>query len=174
MHVKGDERFHKVLLILRHAKSSWKNKKLDDHDRPLNRRGRREAIEMGEYLKKTNMIPNAIVTSSATRAIETTTLVCRNCSYNKLVEVNFEFHRGGTSAYIHAISIAPNDKNILLIVGHNPDLEDLIKVITNRTIKLPTCTLIQINMNIKNWKSTAIYGSFKSEIVNIWRPKRID
>ncbi len=45
----GDENIHKVLLILRHAKSSWKDKKVDDHDRPLNNRGRREAIKMGEH-----------------------------------------------------------------------------------------------------------------------------
>ena len=174
MHVKMDERVYKVLLILRHAKSSWKNKKLDDHDRPLNKRGKREAVEMGGYLKKINMIPDAIVTSSALRAIETTTLVCRNCNYDKLVEVNFAFHKGGIDAYIHAISTTPNDKNALLIVGHNPDLEDLIRVIANRNMKIPTCTLIKINMYIKNWKSTSLYDSFKSEIVNVWSPKRIE
>jgi phosphohistidine phosphatase len=174
MHVKGDELVYKVLLILRHAKSSWKNKKLDDHDRPLNKRGKREAVEMGRYLKKINMIPDSIVTSSALRAIETTTLVCRNCNYDKLVEVNFAFHKGGADAYVHAISTTSNDTNKLLIVGHNPDLEDLIRVITHGRMKLTTCTLIKINMYIKNWESASLYDSFKSEIVNVWRPRRIE
>jgi phosphohistidine phosphatase len=174
MHVKGDNQVSKVLLILRHAKSSWKNKKLNDHDRPLNKRGRNEAVKMGLYLKKINLIPNTIVTSSALRAIETTTLVCRNCDYDKLVEVNFAFHKGGADSYIQAISTAPEDKRILLIVGHNPDVEDLVGVITNRNIRIPTCTLIQINLSIANWKNITLHDSYKSEIVNVWRPKKIE
>src|SRR5688500_15130275 len=102
MHVNGDENIHKDLLILRHAKSSWKDKKVDDHDRPLNNRGRREAIKMGEYLKKTNAFPDTIITSSALRAIETTKYLCKYSGYNNLVEVNFSLHRGGIDAYIDA------------------------------------------------------------------------
>lgn len=174
MHAKGGKQVSKVLLILRHAKSSWKNKKLNDHDRPLNKRGRNEAVKMGGYLKKINVIPDAIVTSSALRAIETTTLVCRNCDYDKLVEVNFAFHKGGTDSYVQAISTAPEDKKILMIVGHNPDVEDLASVITNRTIRIPTCTLVQIDLLVENWKSITLHSSFKSEIVNVWRPKKIE
>lgn len=174
MHVKREKQGSKVLLILRHAKSSWKNKKLNDHDRPLNKRGRNEAIKMGGYLKKMNIIPDAIVTSSALRAIETTTLVCRNCDYNKPLEVNFAFHKGGIDSYFHAISNAPEDKKILLIVGHNPDVEDLVSVLTNRTIRIPTCTLVQIDMSIENWKHITLNRSFKSEIVNVWRSKMIE
>ena len=100
MHVKEDQEENKVLLILRHAKSSWKNKKLNDHDRPLNKRGRKEAIKMGEYLREMDLVPDAIITSSALPAIETTTLVCRQSSYNGVVEVNFSFHAGNTLSYI--------------------------------------------------------------------------
>ena len=174
MHVKRDEQDYKVLLILRHAKSSWKNKKLSDHDRPLNKRGRREAIKMGEYLSKVNMIPDSIITSSALRAIETTTAVCRNCKYDKLVEVNFAFYKGGVDAYIQAISITPQDKTKLLIVGHNPDLEDLVSVITGRTIRIPTCTLVQIKWARENWKYIQLHSQLYGEIRTIWRPKKIE
>ncbi len=164
----------KVLLILRHAKSSWKDKKLDDHDRPLNKRGRREAIKMGEYLKKTNMMPDTIITSSALRAIETTKYTCRYSGYNNLVEVNFSLHQGGIDAYINALTAVANDKQKLLIIGHNPDLEELAGIIINKTIKIPTCTLVQINLSIENWKSISLHCNFRSELVNIWRPKKIE
>jgi phosphohistidine phosphatase len=174
MPVNGDKGIHKVLLILRHAKSSWKDKKVDDHDRPLNNRGRREAIKMGEHLKKTNTFPDAIITSSALRAIETTKYLCRYLGYNNLVEVNFSLHRGGIDAYTKAISTVSNDKQKLMIIGHNPDLEDLAWGLINKKIRIPTCTLIQLKLSIENWKSIDSHYNFRSELVDIWRPKKIE
>ena len=174
MPVNGDENIHKVLLILRHAKSSWKDKKADDHDRPLNNRGRREAIKMGEHLKKMNIYPDTIITSSALRAIETTKYLCRYSGYNNLVEVNFSLHRGGIDAYINALATVSNDKQKLLIVGHNPDLEELAGILINGKIRIPTCTLVQLKLSIENWKSIDLHCNFKSELVDIWRPKKIE
>jgi phosphohistidine phosphatase len=58
----------KSLLILRHAKSSWKHPELTDHDRPLNNRGKRDASRMGEILRSEYLIPEAIISSTAARA----------------------------------------------------------------------------------------------------------
>lgn len=172
MPVKGEKEKNKVLLILRHAKSSWKNNKLHDHDRPLNKRGRKEAIKMGQYLSEMDLVPDAIITSSALRSIETTTLLCRQSSYNGVVEVNFSFHGGNSLSYLQAISTSHDDKNRLLIVGHNPILEELVGILTNMVVRLPTCTLIQIRLNIANWNTVSIHSEFKPEIVDIWRPKK--
>jgi phosphohistidine phosphatase len=172
MRVNDDENIHKVLLILRHAKSSWKDKKVDDHDRPLNNRGRREAIKMGEHLKKMNVSPDTIITSSALRAIETTKYLCRYSGYNNLVEVNFSLHRGGIDDYINALSTIPNEKQIILIVGHNPDLEELAGILINRKIRIPTCTLVQLKLSTENWKSIDLHCNFRSELVDMWRPKK--
>ena len=170
MHVKGVGQNYRVLLLLRHAKSSWKNKELDDHDRPLNKRGKRDAIKMGKYLKKINMIPNAIVTSSALRTVETTSLVCRHCDYDRLVEINFTFHKNGVDSYIQAISQTSVDTAILLLIGHNPDLEELVSVLTHRSIKMTTCTLVQINLYMPSWNNIISQHDFRSEIVNVWKP----
>ena len=174
MHVNGDDNIHKVLLILRHAKSSWKEKRVDDHDRPLNKRGRREAIKMGEHLKKINILPDIIVTSSALRAIETTKYLCIYSGYNDLVEVNFSLHRGGIDAYINALATVSNDKQKLLIIGHNPDLEELAGILINRKIRIPTCTLVQLKLSIEKWKSIDLHRNFRSELVDMWRPKKIE
>lgn len=174
MHVNSEQSRNKILLILRHAKSGWKNKKVDDHDRPLNKRGKKEAVKMGEHLKNMNLMPDTIITSSALRAIETTTLLCRQSGYNGLVEVNFSFYEGNTTTYIQSISNSREDKDRLLIVGHNPTLEQLISLLTNKTVRLPTCTLVQIKLNVPNWNKIIHHSGSKPEIVNIWRPKKVE
>ena len=174
MPVNGDNGNYKVLLILRHAKSSWKDKKVDDHDRPLNNRGRSEAIRMGEHLKKMNIFPDTIITSSALRAIETTKFLCRYSGYNNLVEVNFSLHQGGIEAYTKAIATVSNNKQKLMIIGHNPYLEYLAEGLINRKIRIPTCTLIQLKLSIENWKSIDSHYNFRSELVDLWRPKKFE
>lgn len=172
MHAIENNKNYKILLILRHAKSSWKNKKLNDHDRPLNKRGRREAVKMGKYLKKINMIPNTVVTSSALRAIQTTALVCRHSEYKGLVKVNSGFHLGGMDSYLHSIAETASNTTRLLIIGHNPGLEELVRFLTCRSLKIHTCTLVQLNLEIVNWKNIAFQQVVRSEIMNIWRPKK--
>ena len=71
----------KTLLLLRHAKSSWKETESSDHDRPLNKRGRRTAPLIGEYLQAEGLLPDLILCSSAVRAHETALLVAEACSY---------------------------------------------------------------------------------------------
>lgn len=172
MHVNREQNSNKVLLILRHAKSSWKNKKLNDLNRPLNKRGRNEAVKMGEYLKSMDLMPDMIITSSALRARETATLLCRQSGYDGIVEVNFSLHEGDTTSYIQAITTSHEDKNKLLIVGHNPTLEQLLSLLTNKTVSLPTCTLVQIKLNVARWNIVIYHYGSKPEIVNIWRPKK--
>ena len=71
----------KSLLILRHAKSSWKNLDLSDHDdRPLNKRGKNDAPRLGKLLRKENLIPDVIISSTAIRAHDTAKAVAKACS----------------------------------------------------------------------------------------------
>jgi len=67
----------KTLLLLRHAKSSWEDTKLDDHNRPLNERGKKDAPVMGDYLKNKNLTPDLIISSTAKRAKDTSKLVAK-------------------------------------------------------------------------------------------------
>ena len=67
----------KTLLILRHAKSSWKFPDLTDHDRPLNRRGKRDAPRMGRTLRERELVPDLVISSTATRAMDTGFSCCK-------------------------------------------------------------------------------------------------
>ena len=127
-----EKKFNKILLILRHAKSSWKNKKLEDYDRPLNKRGRSEAIKMGKYFKEMDILPNLIITSSALRAIETTKYVCKHAGYESLIEVDSSLYGSDIDNYISVISAAFKTRDRVLIIGHNPALEELVSLITNK------------------------------------------
>jgi phosphohistidine phosphatase len=71
----------KTLLILRHAKSSWKDLELPDQDRPLNKRGRHDAPLMGKILRQEDLIPDLIESSTAFRAKKTAKLVAKACKY---------------------------------------------------------------------------------------------
>ncbi|MCJ7765816.1 MAG: histidine phosphatase family protein, partial [Thiovulaceae bacterium] len=71
----------KTLLILRHAKSSWKEEHLSDHDRPLNKRGRHDAPKMGQLIRKKGLAPQLIICSSAKRARETVERLTEACGY---------------------------------------------------------------------------------------------
>lgn len=171
MYDMKDNKFNKILLMLRHAKSSWKNKKLEDYDRPLNKRGKSEAIKMGKYLKEMAILPNLIITSSALRAIETTKYVCKHAGYENLIEVDSSLYGSDIDNYISVISAAFKTKDRVLIIGHNPALEELVSLITNKIMILPTCTLVQINLILKNQDSFSLHDIATSEIVNTWRPK---
>nr|NIL98123.1 hypothetical protein [Planctomycetales bacterium]NIP70269.1 hypothetical protein [Planctomycetales bacterium] len=69
----------KTLLLLRHAKSSWDDSALDDHDRPLNKRGKRDAPRMGQLLVQQDLVPDCILTSTARRARKTAEAVAKAC-----------------------------------------------------------------------------------------------
>ena len=71
----------KTLSIIRHAKSSWKDLGVPDHERPLNKRGRHDAPLMGKLLRDQNITPDLIISSTAIRAETTAKLVAKACKY---------------------------------------------------------------------------------------------
>ena len=89
----------KSLLILRHAKSSWKHPELSDHNRPLSKRGKNDAPRMGNLLKKEKLIPDMIISSTAIRAHLTAEAVAKACGYKAEVTLNRSLYAAGPEAY---------------------------------------------------------------------------
>jgi phosphohistidine phosphatase SixA len=94
----------KSLLILRHAKSSWKHPELNDHDRPLNKRGKNDAPRMGKLLQKEKLIPDVILSSTAIRASATAESVVKACGYKGEVTLNRSLYAAGPEAYLQLLS----------------------------------------------------------------------
>src|SRR6266496_5933668 len=93
----------KSVLVLRHAKSSWKHPELADHDRPLNKRGKRDAPLIGRLLKKEDLVPESIISSTAIRARATAEAVAKASSYKGEIVLNKSLYAAGPEAYLDAM-----------------------------------------------------------------------
>jgi len=142
----------KILLLLRHAKSSWDDPELPDHERLLNKRGKQNAITMGKYLKKEQLVPDLIITSTAKRANKTATIIAKQSGYdNKTIQSEI-LYSSSPENYIKVINGIPDKYNKVLLVGHNPIMEDVIARILGETHTMKTCSLAHIELSTDSWK----------------------
>jgi phosphohistidine phosphatase len=161
----------KVLLLLRHAKSSWELAGLPDHDRPLNNRGKRDAPRMGKVLLEEGIVPEIIVSSSAKRAHSTAKKVAKSSHYKGEVIVEPSLYKGGHMEYLNVLKRQPDRARTVLMVGHNPDIEQVLETLTRKEIIMPTCSLAAINLPVERWMN--LTNSTKAELRKIWRPKEL-
>ena len=161
----------KTLLILRHAKSSWKHPELADHDRPLNKRGKRDARRMGELLKQEDLVPGLILSSSARRALKTAEAVAQSSGYENEIHVVTTFYHAGLESFYKAIARSPDQFTQIMIIGHNPGLEVFFEDVTGYWERLPTAALAQIKLPINRWVEfdDHIEGTLK----NLWLPREL-
>jgi len=168
----GDDK--KTLFLLRHAKSSWKNNNyLPDHDRPLNKRGQKQGLKMGKLLKELNAIPEYVVTSTAKRAVDTSNLIVESSGYHGRIDLDPSlYHQTSADQFIKTLNNMPDIYTRVLLIGHNPSLEVLIKKLTNREEIMKTCSLAQIDLRVKSWKDIVCEGEnmIIGSLVNIWHP----
>jgi len=160
----------KTLLILRHAKSSWKFPDLTDHDRPLNRRGKRDAPRMGRMLRGRELVPDLVISSTATRAKDTASAVAIHSGY-KGKRIKFEsLYAAEPAAYLAVLRELADNYQRVLIVGHNPGVEELIELLTGEIHIVPTCTLAQIEFDIEKWSDTLHRLTDRGRLVEILKP----
>jgi phosphohistidine phosphatase len=159
----------KSLLILRHAKSSWKHPELTDHDRPLNKRGKRDAPRMGEILRSEHLIPEAIISSTAARAHATAEAVAKASGYKGKIALNRYLYAAGPEAYLKVLHGLSNDSVRVLVVGHNPGLEELLENFTGEAQIMPTCTLAHVKLSMDSWLE--LDYKTKGELAGIWQPR---
>ena len=161
----------KTLLILRHAKSSWKDTSLADHDRPLNKRGKQDAPRMGKFLRKQDLVPDRIISSTAKRARKTAKAVAKACHCKDKVELTQELYHAGPGSYLAVLQNLPDDDQRVMVVGHNPGMEALVAHLTNRRETMPTAALAHVALPIKQW--TELDYETQGELLNLWRPKAL-
>ena len=161
----------KTLLILRHAKSSWKNEKLKDFDRPLKRRGEESAKLIGKVLMMAELVPQVILSSPAQRAKQTVELVAEESKFKGELKFVESYYMGEPDDYITALKELPDEIERVMIVGHNPGLEALLQLLDGKVDSLPTGSLAYLVLDIKHWadltKSTA------GELISFWEPEEI-
>lgn len=146
----------KILILVRHAKSSWKDISLDDFDRPLNKRGKRDAPLMGNLLKEKKFIPDFIISSPAIRAALTAKIIAEKLDYpiSKILWDD-SLYEASANDILKVITGADETNKALLIVGHNPGLTNFSNYLTKDFISnIPTCGVAIISLQ-KKWNEIA-------------------
>jgi phosphohistidine phosphatase len=163
----------KTLLLLRHAKSSWKDPDLPDHDRPLNKRGQNDAPSMGKLLKDEDLIPDLIMSSTAVRAKKTAELVAKACKYKGKISLNQSLYGAEPADYLKILQELSDKHKTVLVVGHSPSVEETVDVLTGSPdVIMPTCTLAHISLPIQNWAELN-KQKIKGKLLKVWRPKEL-
>lgn len=160
----------KTLLALRHGKSSWKQPGLADHDRPLNRRGRRDAPWAGRLLRSEGLAPDQIVSSTAVRARTTAELAAAEAGCGRPVLRDRRLYLAGAAEIIRVLGEVGGDASRLLLVGHNPGLEALTACLTRQVVALPTAALVEIRLELAAWSK--LEARTPGRLVKLWRPPR--
>ncbi|HNT73805.1 MAG TPA: histidine phosphatase family protein [Anaerolineae bacterium] len=160
----------KTLLILRHAKSSWKDADLPDHDRPLKKRGQRAATQMGRQLAEKALTPQLILSSTALRAHETAELFAAACGYTGEIVLRPDFYAAAPPAYLAVLRELDDAYLRVMVVGHNPGLESLVKLLTDRAELMPPAALAYVELPIKIW--AGLQETVAGRLVDLWVPAK--
>jgi phosphohistidine phosphatase len=162
----------KTVLLLRHAKSSWDHLGLSDRERPLNKRGKRQAPEMGKLIYAENLTPDLILSSPARRACKTAEAVAKNCGYDGEIEQIDDFYPGEPADYLRVLSELPDGVRRVMVVGHNPGLEELLWVLGGENRTLSTAALAQVELPLESWQE--LTASIRGKLVRILRAPEME
>ena len=158
------------IYLLRHAKSSWDDPAVTDHERVLNERGRRAAVVMGEYARRVGLRPELVVCSTSVRTRETASIFLAAAGLAIVPKFTKKIYEATTGQLLEVIIEADDKFSSLLLIGHNPGSEGLTCALTGEDEVVPTATLITISADVDNWSeiSPSCGG-----LVNLMRPKEL-
>jgi phosphohistidine phosphatase len=163
----------KTLLLMRHAKSSWKHKDLLDIDRPLNHRGEKDAPKMGTLLKKKEICPDEILSSPAVRARLTAEAVvkaiAKKCDFDKEIQFIDQLYMAEAVQIIDTLNGLADEVETVLLVGHNPGLEYTVQLLSKQIISMPTASIAYLKVPVDRWAD--LQDDTECELVKRWEPK---
>ena len=139
--------------MIRHAKSCWDDPDLDDRQRPLNKRGKRDAPFMARELKARKIRPDTIVSSPALRAQTTAELMAEGTGFKRSgIVIREAIYEQGLSGLLDTVHELRDDWDTVFLVGHNPDLTLFINELTGETLThIPTCAIASIRFPADSW-----------------------
>lgn len=161
----------KTLLIMRHAKSSWSNSFLSDHERPLNGRGKENAPRMGKHLKHEACVPQLIISSTAKRAATTAEMVAIASGYEGDITYLSDFYLADPETYIETLNDVLDVHDRVMVVGHNPGMEELVDDLTDTRERFTTANIAQVELPIDSWADLTL--DVTGKLVNLWRPREL-
>ena len=166
----------KRLYLLRHAKSSWDDPTLADHDRPLAPRGRRASRVMAEHLRRKGISPKLVLCSPSRRTRQTLKRLAPGLGKNADVRIEPELYAASAADLLELLHEVPDEVKAVMLIGHNPGIQDLAvslarggTEIARVRSKFPTAALATLELN-GSWRELAP-GS--AELVSLVKPKEL-
>ena len=142
-----------VLTLIRHAKSSWDYPELSDFERPLTKRGRRDAPALATRLRKAGIKPDQLVSSPATRAITTARLFAAelNMAFDD-IQLNPHIYEASAWTLMHMVRSFPELDDEVMLFGHNPGISQFARELAQCPFdEMPTCAAVRIGLDVKSW-----------------------
>ncbi len=162
----------KRITLIRHAKSRWKDTGLSDFDRPLNKRGKRDAPVMGKRLATEQLSPDLMISSPAKRALITARIIAEEIGYPvSKISLNERVYEADMATLLALVKSLDNSMDHVILFGHNPGFTSLCNFLTPEPIdNVPTCGIVHINLKTESWKDVTRH---KGEIIEFDYPKKI-
>ena len=160
----------KTLFLLRHAKSSWKDSDLQDFDRPLNGRGKEAAEVIGRFIRKKRLMPDLLLSSPAVRARETIETIIKIANLQSELRFEERIYEAGSSRLAEIVSEIEDEQKSVMLVGHNPGMEELLRLLTDHLEHMETGTLAKIDLNGSSWSKAL---AEKGKLDWIVKPKEL-
>lgn len=145
----------KELTLIRHAKSDWGNEHLKDIDRHLNERGYSDAYQLSDWYFNNHEVPEMIISSTATRALNTALIFARALNFDmKNFVLEKIIYESSVATLLSIIKKQSDSKKSLMLFGHNPTITDLFNELCKDVFidNIPTCGIMKINFGANSWK----------------------
>lgn len=145
----------KILYIVRHAKSSWEYSGIEDIDRPLKKRGIKDAHLMSKFLSKKVDKPDVFITSSANRALHTAVIFCENFSFpHANLQIKRQLYSFSDGYLAKTVNALDDGFNSAIIFSHDHGINTFVNEFGNKPIAhVPTCGVIALQFEEKHWKN---------------------
>ena len=171
----------KILGLFRHAKSDWQDPRARDFDRPLNGRGRKGAAVMGRLIRDHGVRWDRMISSPAIRCAETIEIACEAAGRPVAVNWDRRIYLASSATLADLLRETEGDPKSLLMIGHNPGLEDLIFDLVPDDgssplrdlveVKFPTASYAVLELDIDRW---ADLKDKCARLVHLMRPRDLD
>jgi len=158
------------LMLMRHAKSSWKSQVSTDHERPLNERGRRDAARVGKRLAKLGWVPDVVVGSDSRRTEETWERMQKRFP-DARVRFTRALYAGGPRELRFEVARLSADVRTVLVLGHNPGLEEAVEELSGREVRITTANVVLLKGEGATWREALEHGAWS--VAGVIRPKQL-
>lgn len=146
----------KSIYLVRHAKAGWHDPSMPDFKRPLTNRGHAEAEAMSAHLLSQEIVPEMLVSSPATRALETAEIFADTLGFDRsCIRENIGIYEGGLEELASIVRSLPDGYDAVMIFGHNPVISSFIDWLTGKPAEsMETCGVAKIDLECRKWKET--------------------